>query len=280
MAANWENTTPIRDEARRLLESGEMTMEEWEEFKIAMSRQRQGHGFENFLSISNLPTVTKWLQDRKGAAARADKTRAPLDPAYKGPPVDPEEERRKAQAAALKAFQDEMLKPLDMNDPQVQQIIQSAAGIGRQNAANRGIEGGAATCIASRAVADAALGLRNQRANLGLQAAGLDMTNQQNVDALNERRFEYDTSALNDSNAQQWQWDQSQRQGAFGLAGGLVGGIAGAYLGRSPQSAMYGFQAGSQLGAGIGGMTSGAPPRWSPASSRRSGMQRDNSGGY
>lgn len=150
--------------------------------------------------------------------------------------------------AMLQAFFAEMNKPLDLNDPLVQNILTGARTSAMSDAASRGIHGGYSTAMGERAYIDAAAQQQMQRKQLGLQALGMGLPG-----SIQQAENQYGA----DMNSYLKQ--QRGAQGIGGLIGGGLGALGGFALG-GPAGAAGGFQLGSNIGAGIGGQFGGGGP--------------------
>lgn len=145
---------------------------------------------------------------------------------------------------AGKAFFDELMKPLDFNDPLVSSILNSASTGAMSAASDRGIQGGMNVLGGQQAYINAAAGLQQQRHNLAGQILGTGISganaNAENVYGADFNKYIADM----------------QRAGTIP---GAIGGVAGTILGGITGIKGLG-QAGYNLGTGIGQYGSGITP--------------------
>lgn len=159
---------------------------------------------------------------------------------------------------------EELKKPLDMNDPLVQNILTGARTATLSDLAGRGIHGGYSEANAQQAYVNSAAQLQHQKRDAylrALQAAG-DYEQRANT-----ARTERD----------RWAYENDPARGIGGLIGGGIGTLGGALLGGLAGNplggASIGAQFGSQVGSGIGGMFAPQPRMrgWSGPSRRTAG---------
>ena len=171
----------------------------------------------------------------------------------------------------------ELEKPLDMNDPLVQNILTGARTATLSDLAGRGIHGGYSEANAQQAYINAASQLQGQKRDAYLRALGAAGDYEQRGKAARLEQDRY----LSEN-------DPSRGIGALvgGGLGTLAGGLGGFFLGGGPaspltsipaafQGASIGSGFGSQVGSGIGGMFA---PR--PRMRGWSGPSRRTAGGY
>lgn len=158
------------------------------------------------------------------------------------------------------AFKDEWLrllaeleKPLDMNDPLVQNILTGARTATLSDLAGRGIHGGYSEANAQQAYINSAAQLQNQKRDAYLRALGAAGDYEQRGKAA---RLEQD----------RYLSENDPARGIGGLIGGGLGGLAGGLGGFALggpagafEGARLGVQSGSQIGAGIGGFFAPQP---------------------
>lgn len=191
--------------------------------------------------------------------------------------IDKEQTSQDDTQAKLRAFADEMNKPLDFNDPKVKIILAQATGAATQDASNRGIQGGLSVANTQQAQANAAAGMDAQRKQLGLQALSTSGSQGLGLAQLRENQYQYDSRAQYEQQMNQYNQARQANASGWGLAGGVVGGIAGAYFG-GPAGAAAGYSAGSALGAGLGGSNYGPPPVDYSSATRGYNRSRSGSG--
>lgn len=172
------------------------------------------------------------------AAQKAERDRM-IAEQNKPPPDSPAE-------ALIKAFIEEMNKPLDLNDPYVAQIVNNTASATGSAAYNRGIGGPMAVANTQKYVADAQTGLGMQRKELAARGLGLLSNHEMNEDQL---RFNYDKMRFDAQNRDEGQgWGQIIGGGLGTIAGGVIGSIVPGV------GTAAGMSVGGALGGGIGGM--------------------------
>lgn len=206
---------------------------------------------------------------RSGGPSASDPFAAPLsaqDMAARNKRVSPKTAEEKLMDQ-LQAFFDELNKPFDPNDPEVQIILQNMRANTLQDAGNRGIYGGYSQNLANQAMARASAGMALQKKGMAANALGMLTGATQN-----QRDFNYG-KAKDDYQAQMDQWKQEQDKNldlwklGGGVVGGLVGGIGGALATGGPGAipgAAAGWGLGSNLGGAIGGNFSSPAPQWRP----------------
>ena len=171
------------------------------------------------------------------------------------------EEKAKADklAADLDAFARHMMDPLDMSDPTVQRIMQSATAQIGHGIYGAGAGGGMAQAAMAKGVTDAGSQLYQQRAALGASVMGNRLMDQRQ---LNAARDQANRMALNDqyeNTLSQWEAGRGGAQQFGGILGAAVGSLPGIFT-LNPGLAISGASAGYGVGAGIGGSTYGGPP--------------------
>jgi hypothetical protein len=147
---------------------------------------------------------------------------------------------------------DDLMKPLDLNDPLVQNILTGARTATLADLSGRGIQGGYSENQAQQAYINAAAQLQGQRQARALQALGQGSGYGLQREQQDFARQQYDYE--NDP-ARGWGAGIGGALGALG--GGLVGSVVpgvGTLAGVG-----LGSQVGSQLGAGIGGQFARRP---------------------
>lgn len=157
-------------------------------------------------------------------------------------------------AGALDQFAQEMLKPLDMNDPTVKRIFADVQGRSQMNANLRGVQGGLSNMATEKAIADAGLAHQFGRQQLGAQALTNGLSDARGQERFREDQYRYDTGL----SQQVHQGKVAQGQASGALTGGLIGSLG--YLG-GPALGAATMTAGTQLGGGMGGMSAG---QWQP----------------
>jgi hypothetical protein len=198
------------------------------------------------------------------------------------PPAAKSPDGNDSISAQLQAFIDEINRPLDLNDPYTQQILNAANNSASNNARLRGIDGPLSVANSQQAVAGAAAGLDMQRRGMGLQALeglsgrnlglgqlGLGYAN------LHEGGRQFDANMQYQMGQDQYNSQLGTGQawgGAIGTGLGALGFLGGPVLG----GALMGV--GGSLGAGIGGMLSGARPPSMPSYTPQ--PQKRSLGGY
>lgn len=163
--------------------------------------------------------------------------------------------------ADMDAFYQEMMKPLDMNDPQVQRVMANVKGQAgdKQFMESGGMEGGLANTQVARAMTDTQAAIQMDRQRLGLEALGAATNSGDNLMRFREDQYRHDQGVNYQNMMSKYQNKLGQGQSIGALLGGGLGAIGGFAVG-GPMGAVAGAGAGSQLGGGLGGMTAGAPP--------------------
>jgi hypothetical protein len=163
--------------------------------------------------------------------------------------------------ALIKKILADLDKPLDFNDPLVANILTGARTATLSDLAGRGVYGGYSENQAQQSYINAASSLQDQKQARLLQALGL--ANQRD---LAKAQMTYDQ--------QRYEYENDPARGIGSLIGGglgaIGGGVAGFFAGGGPASlgtaipnalqwGGTGAQAGSQIGAGVGGMFAQKP---------------------
>jgi hypothetical protein len=167
---------------------------------------------------------------------------------------DPEAAKAKAAKddidANIKAYYEQLSRPIDQNDPYVKAVIQTAFNSGSGQAKLAGIEGGLSTQNALEAAGKAGMQLEGQR--LDRLGSALGMASSRDLDGrqLAEDQHRFDMQ----QRANSWQQGQANAQAGGAQLGGLAGAVFGG-LTMGPAGVGTGYQFGSQFGGGTGGLS-------------------------
>lgn len=157
----------------------------------------------------------------------------------------------------IQKFYEAMMRPLDANDPYVQNLTRQAQVAGQTDARMRGIQGGLAVGNTQNRVVHALNDAQMQRQQLGLQAYSALQGDRRFAQDVYDRQYE---NQLAQQQAQ-YQSNLNAQRALMGYAGGLVNGaIAGVTSNWSPSAMQTGFTSGSQTWAGLGGAAYQPPP--------------------
>lgn len=179
-------------------------------------------------------------------------------------PAQQEEATRRAQEeqtmTQIRDFANNLLKPLDASDPEVQQIMQSASNAAEKMARRQGIQGPMSVGNAEGSMQSTLTGYNADRQNRGFSALQYkhqaELGQGQQLDAAARSKWEADAGMAKQ------RADQSPLPMALGIGGAAIGGVAGFFAG-GPAGAIGGAGAGFGVGSGIGkyaSQPSYAPP--------------------
>jgi hypothetical protein len=157
----------------------------------------------------------------------------------------------------IKAFSDELIKPLDKTDPTAIRIMEMASGDAATKARLAGVEGGLSVANSEQAANNALFGYDMQRKQLGLSALQTESGHQ-----LNQRQQESDQMwgeymAKRDQANQNHMNSGNIWRTVGGVGGAIVGGLAGLPGGAAGVAA--GASAGWGVGSGLAGGMQGGP---------------------
>lgn len=197
---------------------------------------------------------------------------APAQAEGNDPGVDPSEEENAKFREQLAAFMEEMSKPVDMNDPYVQQIARSAGAQAEQAMYANGVEGPYSKAAAEQASFGARLQYAQQenarRQSAKLQAMNIEGNRLGQMAALREKARQFDQSVQADAYNNQYAQGQDLWKTVGGVAGGLGGAIIGSLVAPGIGTAV-GATAGASLGSGLSGSLAGAASPYRPPSASR-----------
>lgn len=182
----------------------------------------------------------------------------------------------------LMEFYKHMMGPLDMNDPQVASIMNTAYAQGQRTADRRGIGGPLGVGNAQGAMVGAGAQLMSQRQGMGLQALGTGLQGKIGLGNLAAdeawRKYQSDLNAWQMRNGQNQANGQAWGAGIGGVIGGGLGLAASFIPGLQPFAPALiggGASLGSSIGGGVGGAStplSGTVPTYgkmTPSGGRR-----------
>jgi hypothetical protein len=183
--------------------------------------------------------------------------------------ISPDLRKAKEEAAAfeklnrdVEAFADELMRPLDLNDPTVRAIINDVQGRLTRGLFATGAGGGMAQAAYAKGVGDAALNLEMQRRALGAQLKSQQIGNRFQLMAYKDQAARMALNEQYQNELADWEANRGGLQTALSVGGGILGGIIGGVASYgNPMAISAGASAGSALGAGIGGAAAGGPPR-------------------
>lgn len=269
----------IRQYVDSKLSAANLTQEELNAF-YALARGRgmagqntgnYGVNLQNAMAKLGFKNSNEFLNFAKGASSLYGKASWDEGAQYLGlnpdgsdpnalQPVDPDKAAADKLAADLDAFGREMMGPLNMSDPTVKRLIESAqAGISR-DVLGSGVEGGMANAAIGKGVGDAGLAIHAQRQALGAQVLGNRLVDQRQLNMYKDQAARMQLGEEYQNQLAGWESSRGMGQQIGGLLGAAVGGVGGFFLG-GPAGAAMGASGGYGIGSGIGGSTSGGPPR-------------------
>lgn len=151
--------------------------------------------------------------------------------------------------AQIREFADNLLKPLDENDPEVRQIMTNASNATEKQARLQGVQGPMSIANTEDAMQKTLVGYNADRSQRGFQALQYKHAAQlgegQMLDAARKADWERQAGMAKS------QADKSPLPLALGIGGAAVGGVAGFFAG-GPAGAAAGAGAGFGMGSGAG----------------------------
>ena len=199
-------------------------------------------------------------------------------------PVDPDAAKAAGLAAELDDFAREMMRPVNLNDPYVRQIVNNVSATLSNRNANSGIGGGMADAAVAKGVGEAALNIQSQRQALGASVMGNRLVDQRQLNMYKDQAARMALDEDYQNKLAQWESQRGFGQQLGGVLGAIGGGIGGFFLGGGPTGALVGATAGYGFGSGLGGSMSGGPPAKSvyksPYYGYSTGGMSGNKGGW
>lgn len=193
-------------------------------------------------------------------------------PAAEDPALAAKKKEQEEITKLLRAYYDELMGELDVNDPEVKRMLSIVGGQTSQMAKDRGIEGGLSTLNTQSAMGEGLAGIRGSRR---AQAAGiLDQINRRDLNLMdfNEDKDRFIGGMRAADARERQEYINDQRAGPYKLLGTAVGGYfggaagaqagsgAGEYMGRrqtggapTGRSQYYNYGSGGMRGSGRGG---------------------------